>query len=73
MAEILEFWVVKVKGGKEDISWRPQGPYKSRKAARKYRDACINTSLRLGELEADETFTLKERMVAKDGSTLRGF
>lgn len=68
MARILEYWVIKTKDGKEDPSWRAQGPYISRKAARKYRDAMINTALRLKELGEGENYSLKEKEVANDDS-----
>jgi len=71
MSKIVEYWVIKVKGGKEDPSWRPQGPYLSRKAARKYRDALINTALRLKELGEEESFTLKEKEIGENGTDHR--
>jgi hypothetical protein len=64
---IVQYWVVKKRGGDLDISWRAQGPYNSRKAARKYRDAMINTALRLKELGANETFEILEKEIARSG------
>jgi hypothetical protein len=66
MATLVQYWIIKTKDGREDPSWRRQGPYNRRHAARTYRNQMVSVSLRLGELAPGEDYAVIGEEIARD-------